>query len=291
MQLGRCLWLVWATRDRAGLSRNMLRVSVWFLFAAPFWMMGAFAPDAARLMWWAAAITIEYLAPSFLFVVPGMGRSTTQDFEVAGEHMAERCALFIIIALGEGILLTGATFADQIWSADAIMAFATALVGSIAMWWLYFDSGMVRGSAHIRNHVDSGRVARNAYTYLHLPICAGIVLGAAADELLIAHPHEIADGLFTGTLVGGLVLFLAGTMFFKRATNGRPWLPLSHAVGLLLFGLLASWGLWASTDRLHMAAGSVVILIIVGIWEWGSLHGGWVERGIGIARTPPKPTS
>ncbi|MCC7393444.1 MAG: low temperature requirement protein A [Sphingomonadaceae bacterium] len=284
LQTLRCLWIAWVTRERPGLSRNMLRAAIWFLFSAPFWLAGVWVTGANRTLFWLAAIAIEYVAPVLLFHVPGLGKSTTSDFQVAGGHMAERCALFIIIALGEGILLTGATFADQSWTPTSIAAFAVALFGSIAMWWVYFDIGMQRASDHIAQHADSGRVARYAYTYLHMPICAGIVLCAAADEMLLAHPTHHAEPLFIGTLLGGIALFLVGTMFFKRATSGRPWLPLSHGVGMLLLLLLAVWGLLAPPSALAIAAASAAILAIVALWEWGSHNGGWRERGFWTPR-------
>ena len=90
--------------------------------------------------------------------------------------MAERCALFIIIALGEAIVVTGATFAELDWTADNDVAFVSALVGSIAMWWVYFHKGAEAGSEQISKSAESGRLARLAYTYLHMPIVAGIIL-------------------------------------------------------------------------------------------------------------------
>ena len=55
--------------------------------------------------------------------------------------MAERCGLFIIIALGESILVTGATFGELTWTPDNVAAFVVAFVGSVAMWWIYFNIG------------------------------------------------------------------------------------------------------------------------------------------------------
>jgi low temperature requirement protein LtrA len=86
--------------------------------------------------------------------------------------MAERCALFIIIALGESVLVTGATFADLKWTPQTIGGFLIAFTGSLAMWWIYFHKGADAGAHNIVHVKDPGRVARLAYTYLHLPIVA-----------------------------------------------------------------------------------------------------------------------
>ena len=109
MQVGRTLFFIWAVRSHPVMVRAFQRILVWLAGAAVFWLAGAFGHGTARLMLWAIALAMEYVSPSLGFFVPGLGRSRTKDWDVEGGHMAERCALFIIIALGESILVTGAT--------------------------------------------------------------------------------------------------------------------------------------------------------------------------------------
>jgi low temperature requirement protein LtrA len=216
------------------------------------------------------------------FAVPGLGRSRTTDYAVSGAHMAERCALLIIIALGEGILVTGATFSELEWARPTVGAALIAFLGSVAMWWVYFDVGMRRGSERIQSAEDSGRIARNAYTYTHLPIVAGIVVVAVADELLLAHPTGHSSDAFLWSLLGGSALFLGGVMLFKRLSGGTRLYPLSHVVGLILLACASIWAALAHPSPLGVGLATVTILFVVTIWEWGSFHGGWVERGIGV---------
>src|SRR6188768_942583 len=110
------------------------------------------------------------------------------------------------------------------------------------MWWVYFDLGARRGAELIEHHAEPGRVARNAYTYLHMPIVAGIILSAVADELLLAHPEGHAGPRLIAFQCGGLSLFLLGVGFFKRTASPHGKFPLSHLAGLLA---LAPLGLWA----------------------------------------------
>ena len=118
MQVGRTVFFLWAVRDEAvNMRRNFQRVAVWLSFSALFWIGGSLAPDDTRLLLWALALGIEVISPALYFWVPGLGRSTVQDWNVDGGHMAERCALFVIIALGESLLVSGATFAAGAWSA------------------------------------------------------------------------------------------------------------------------------------------------------------------------------
>src|ERR1044071_4669625 len=177
---------------------------------------------------------MEIAGPTVGFFVPGLGRSKTSDWKVDGTHMAERASLFVIIALGESILVTGATAASLPATTPGVCAFVVAFLGSVAMWWIYFNIGAERGSREISGHTDPGRYARAVYTYFHIPIIAGIVVCAVADELTIAHPGGHMELSAAVALLGGPALYLAGNVFFKRAS--AKYYPLSHLVGL---GLLA----------------------------------------------------
>jgi low temperature requirement protein LtrA len=202
--------------------------------------------------------------------VPGLGRSTTSDWTVEGGHMAERCALFVIIALGESILITGATFAEQSWTPLALEAFAVAFVGSIAMWAVYFNIGAERGSRKIAASDDPGRLARSGYTYLHMPIIAGIIVCAVGDDLVLNHPLVAATPATTAVLLGGPALYLAGNALFKRLS--APNIPFSHMVGIVLLAALVPFAL--SMTSLMLAAAATVVLIVVVVWEWRSLGSG-----------------
>lgn len=280
IQVGRTLFTAWVLNRAEGESGlNMLRVAIWFMTSAVLWIGGAlFADGAGRLGWWLAALAIEIVAPSLLFYVPVLGRSSVREWTISGHHMAERAALFIIIALGEGIVVTGATFAGEPMTRDNTAAFLIAFAGSVMMWWVYFDVGAKRGAEMIAHHAEPGRVARNAYTYLHMPIVAGIIAGAVSDELLLAHPSGHAEKPLVAFLCGGLAIYLFGLGLFKRVTNPRGRFPLSHLAGLCLLVPLALWGWLAEVGALVFSASSVAILVVVAVWEWGSFHGGWQER-------------
>jgi low temperature requirement protein LtrA len=280
MQVGRSLFMLWALRGRSEVNfRNFQRITAWLMLSGVFWIAGALIDGNARLGVWAVAMLIEFVSPSLGFWVPGLGRSTTADWDVEGGHMAERCGLFIIIALGESILLTGATYADLFWSGETVAAFVTAFVGSVAMWWIYFNIGAERASHLIRASADPGRMARVAYTYVHLLLVAGIIVSAAADELLLKHPHGHADAKTTAVLIGGPALYLIGNLLFKWVTAG--WPPLSHLAGLAL--LVALVAAAAHVPVLALGAATSLILVVVAGWETislqldraaGSEHGG-----------------
>lgn len=280
VQLGRTLYTSYAMGEwRGENSTNLLRATIWFAVAAVPWIAGLFTHDVAlRLTWWVAALVIEYTGPLAFFWVPGVGRSGPRDWVISGTHMAERCALFIIIALGEGLVMIGATYAMADAAPGLGWALLAAFLGSFAMWWIYFDLGARRGAAHIASHANPGLVAREAFTYGHIPIVAGIIVLAVADELVMAHPLEPAHPDFVLVVVAGMVMFLGGTMVFKKITSGRPWYPASHAYGLWLTLVVALAALVLEPSRLALSMAGTLVFGVVALWEWGSFHGGWIER-------------
>ncbi|WP_395675167.1 low temperature requirement protein A [Inquilinus sp.] len=279
MQVGRSLFMAVAVRRHsAGNFRNFQRITAWLVLSALFWIAGAFAEAEVRLALWAAALAIEYVSPSLGFWTPGLGRSTTADWDVEGGHMAERCGLFVIIALGESILVTGATVAELELTAGTLAAFVTSFIGSVAMWWIYFDIGAERGSHTIAGSDDPGRLARIAYTYIHLLIVAGIIVGAVADELVLAHPGGHLEAGTAAALLGGPALYLVGNTLFKWTTAGR--VPLSHLAGLILLAGLVPGTVVLSPLLLGVAV--MLILVLVAVWERLSLRRGQ-EAGISSA--------
>jgi low temperature requirement protein LtrA len=270
MQLGRCLFMLWSLRrHHARNFRNFQRITAWLAVGGVFWIAGGLAQDGTRVALWGVALLIEYMSPAAGFWTPGLGRSTTADWDIEGNHMAERCGLFVIIALGESILVTGATFSKMAWTPITVAAFAVAFVGSVAMWWIYFNIGAERGSEVIAHSDDPGRLGRLAYTYIHLLPVAGIIVAAAADEFVLAHPDGHTDWKTASAVLGGPALFLLGNLLFKRTQIRRT--GLSHMAGLALLAALIPLAPYASP--LAFAAAATLVLVIVAVWETRSLRG------------------
>lgn len=269
MQVGRTMfWLASIPPQRTAVRWNAIRILVWLSASAVFWILGGFAQGYSRLMLWTAALAIEYVSPAVRFWIPRYGASSVEEWSVEGGHMAERCAGFIIIALGEAVVVNAATFADLSWTVETVSAFVSAFVGSIAMWWIYFHKGAEAGSELISKSRESGRLARLAYTYLHLPIVAGIIGSAVADELVLKHPSGAPDLRTISTAIGGPMLFLIGSILFKHSIRG--FLQLSHGVGIIALAILA----WFARDLspLMLSILTTAIMIVVAVWESMSLR-------------------
>jgi low temperature requirement protein LtrA len=275
MQVGRTtFWLATIPRERRLARDNAIRILAWLSTSAVFWIAGGLAEGQARLWLWMMALAIEYISPAARFWTPGLGASTVEAWTVEGGHMAERCAGFIIIALGESIVVTGATFGELTWTGENITAFVSAFLGSIAMWWIYFHKGAEAGSELISKSRESGRLARLAYTYLHMPIVAGIILSAVADELVLKHPHGHSDVRTVVSAIGGPLLFLVGTILFKHSIRG--FLQLSHGAGIVMLAALAWFA--GGLSPLWLSILTTAIMVIVAAWESLSLRSGRAEQ-------------
>jgi low temperature requirement protein LtrA len=269
MQVGKTVFLWASTLPSQSLARaNAIRITSWLVLSAIFWIAGGLAEGQTRLLLWALALGIEYVSPAVRFWIPRYGASSVADWVVEGGHMAERCAGFIIIALGESIVVTGATFAELTWTTENVAAFVSAFVGSLAMWWIYFHIGAEAGSEQLSRSSEPGRLARLAYTYLHMPIVAGVIVAAVADELVLKHPGGHSDAKTVISSIGGPLLFLFGTILFKHSFRG--FLQLSHGAGIVALGVLA----WFASDLspLVLSILTTAILIVVAVWETISLR-------------------
>ncbi|RON53340.1 low temperature requirement protein A [Pseudomonas frederiksbergensis] len=272
MQVGRTLFAIWAVRgEPLNMTRNFQRILAWLALSGVFWIAGAFLEGDQRLACWALALLIELISPSLYFWVPGLGRSTLEDWNVEGNHMAERCGLFVIIALGESLLVTGATFAELDLSLPGVTAFVVAVLGSIAMWWVYFDSGAERAHHRIAHSTDPGRQARIAYTYLHALIVAGVIVSAVADELVLMHPEHASDAGILA-IIAGPWLFLLGNALFKWVMADRRLPPLSHLVGLGLLLVLLPLALSHLFSALILGALTTAVVVLVAVWETVALR-------------------
>jgi low temperature requirement protein LtrA len=269
MQVGKTVFLWVSTPPSRMLARlNAIRITAWLSMSAVFWIAGGLAEGQWRLVLWAIALVIEYISPAVRFWIPRYGASSVADWVVEGGHMAERCALFVIIALGESVIVTGATFADLTWSTETVTAFVSVLAGSIAMWWIYFHKGAEAGSEEISRSSEPGRLARLAYTYLHMPIVAGIIICAVADELVLKHPGGHSDLKTVVSSIGGPLLFLFGTILFKYSFRG--FLQLSHGFGIIALCLLAWFA--GQLPPLMLSILTTAIMIVVAVWESLSLR-------------------
>jgi low temperature requirement protein LtrA len=263
LQVGRTAFIVWATaRHDAPVSRDFLCILIWTLAGAVLWITGALLPLSLQLPFWAAALGLELIGTILGYPVPGVGRVKIASWDVSGPHIAERTALFVLIALGEGLLVTGFAFVAMESSPDGVIAMIAAFVTAASAWWIYFDHGERIGAEAIEAADEPGRLVRTAYTWIHLAIIGGIVLMSVGDKEALGHAHAHS---FSATIVtlGGPLLFLIGTALFRRVLERR-WATAQVAgiAGILVLAALAG-----PLDALAESVAVALLLVAVAAGE------------------------
>jgi low temperature requirement protein LtrA len=221
IQIGRHAFLTFAAADSGTVERERAgHILTWFAVVGVLWVAGALLDGPERIVLWVVALALDYCAPLVTYWIPGRRRLAPATWNVGTEHFAERFGLFIILALGESIVITGATTSDLDLDAARIIAFIMAFLASAALWWLYFSSVASLGEHYLEVSENRTILARDAYTYLHVVFVAGIILSAVGDELVIAHPMEILPPYEVATVTAGPAVYLfAHTLFGYRLTG------------------------------------------------------------------------
>jgi low temperature requirement protein LtrA len=282
LQVGRNAAATYLLRSDHPLRHVFERVAAWSVASGVLWLAGSALDGDKRLLLWVPALLLELGAPLAGYWLPGRGRAATTDYDIEGGHFTERCEAFIIIALGESIVVTGATAARAGLSSTVVLCLGVAFLQTAALWWLYFGALAEPTRRAMRTCEDPGRLARDAYTYLHVPIVASIIAVAVADDLLIAEPRRAAHGVGLAVVLGGPVLFLIGESLFRMRVTGDAANAKRLAVAALLL-LLIPVGLHVSA----LALGATVSALLIGLALWemtptpeGSWNGQSQQEGV-----------
>jgi low temperature requirement protein LtrA len=262
IQVGRHVFLTfWAAgpgsleRERAG------RILAWFVVSGAFWIAGGVADGVERTGLWLTALLIDYTAPLVLYWVPGRPRLASSAWQVETAHFAERFQLFMIIALGETIVLTGATTTQLDIDTARLVALGLAFLATAAFWWLYFTSVASIARRRLELAPDRTRLARDAYTYLHVVLVAGVILSAVGDEFVIAHPTDELPSDELAVVVGGPMLYLAGHVLIRlRMAGSLNWKRLGGAFACLGAGFVGAFVPGLVVSALVVAALVAVIV-------------------------------
>jgi low temperature requirement protein LtrA len=239
------------------------RLVGWSAVSGVLWLAGSALDGDQRLLLWIPAVVLDLCAPVAGYWLPRRRRAATTDWDIEGGHFTDRCEGFIIIALGESIVVTGATAADAGLTSTVVVCLAVAFLETAALWWLYFGAMAEPTHRVMRTSEDPGRLARDAYTYLHVPIVAGIIAAAVGDDLLIAEPGQALHGVGLAMVLGGPVLYLVGESLFRLRVTGVANSKRLAVAGLLV--VLAPVG--DQVSALALSAMVAALLTALALWE------------------------
>lgn len=227
-------WVI--SRDDPGLRRQVLKFTPTVLGGTTLLLVASQFTGAVQTALWVAALLVDY-GGTFVGGAAGWRLRSAR-------HFAERHGLIIIVALGESIVAIGVGVAQLPISWPIVVAAVLGLALAAAQWWAYFDVSALLGERALEREpaATRARLARDAYSFLHLPLVAGVVLVALGMKKVLEYvgdtaQHELSDslkGVGLYALFGGLVLYLLAHVGFKLRTTRSLSLPRLMAAAVLL---------------------------------------------------------
>jgi low temperature requirement protein LtrA len=193
--------------DDVDTGQAIVRLS-WTALPTPLLLiLAALLGGTAQTAIWIVALAIDLAGP-FVFGVRG--------FQVSAGHFSERFGLILIIALGESIVAIGAGIEGDL-DAGIVLAAALGLIVACALWWSYFDWVALDAESRLQRAQgdDRATMARDSYSYMHLPMIAGIVLLALGVKKTIGDVGEPLETAPAVALFGGVALYYAGHVGFR----------------------------------------------------------------------------
>jgi low temperature requirement protein LtrA len=221
-----CAYLIVARGDPQ-LRAVVLRLATTVLPGAALLVVAGALDGTAQALCWAGALAIDY---------GGLMVRGVEGWRVSAKHFAERHGLIVIIALGESIVALGVGAGGLELDAGLITAALLGIAIASAMWWAYFDFVALIAERRLRTAPPSEqvRIARDSFTYLHLPMVAGIVVFALGVKKTLAHVDHELDVVPAVALCGGAALYFLALSAFKRRNIGSFNVPRLVAASALI---------------------------------------------------------
>jgi low temperature requirement protein LtrA len=259
IQVLRSAFMVWAFRGQV-MGRNFAQLLAWSAIAGVAWIAGALVNGDARLVIWVIAVILDYGAPLVGYALPGVGRTPMTAWSLSPAHLAERCQLVVLIALGESVLVTGDGFAMLSHTSATVAAFIVTFGLSVALWWLYFARHAAAARERVESSSNPARLGRSGYAYAHGVMVAGVIVAAVGNELTLRHPHGDVSVAFGLTVLGGVALFNVGMVLFVLSTGGFD--RFEQRMIAAFFGALIGLGLLSfALSPLELTTGALIALL------------------------------
>jgi low temperature requirement protein LtrA len=233
---------------------------------------GGIAGGDTQYWLWAMAILLDVVAATV--------GAQSDEWDLHPSHFVERHGLFVIIALGETLIVAAGGAVGASWDIATLAVAILAVTVTCALWWTYFP----RAKARLDEAMESLRgaalseAARDAFSLIHFPMLCGIVAVAVTVEAAVAHPHEPLDIASRAILASGLVLFVGGTAAAVWRATGTWLLPRLVATSVTAVAITALPGLSPAVTLGMAAAGTALVAAV----EHSS---GRVHSTIGAARS------
>jgi low temperature requirement protein LtrA len=202
---------VLVTDEQPRTRRTILGLAPGLLGGPALLVIAAFVEGPLRGLLWAAALAIDYGTPLV---------GSVRGLDVHARHFGERYGLVIILALGESLVAMGAARPEI--GAGVVIAVLLAVALSAGLWWMYFDhvsEAAQKRLEEVEGH-DRTVLARDAYSYIHLSMVAGIVFVALGVKKTVSSVENPLQMIPAVALCGGVALYLLGLSAFRLRVRG-----------------------------------------------------------------------
>ena len=192
-------------------------------------LVGGYFGGTAQYWLWGFAIVLDLIAAAV--------SAQAEEWNIHPEHFSERHGLFVIIALGETLIVAASGISDTVWTVNLLALGGLVVAITCALWWSYFPRAKPQLDHALASSIGAERskMARDAFSQIHFPMLCGVIAYAASMELAADHPTVPLPLAGRAALAVGLVLFVGGmAVAIWRATR-RPML--SRAVLIAVTGI------------------------------------------------------
>jgi low temperature requirement protein LtrA len=208
VRAGHIALFVVASRDDPNLRQSVIGLAGSTAVAVGLLVTASFTNGALQELLWAVALLLDMAGPFFF---------GTDGWKLVPGHFAERHGLIVLIALGESIVAIGVGAQHGV-DAGVVAAAVVGMAVAAALWWLYFDVVAIVASRRLAKAAvgrEQNAMARDSYSYMHLPMVAGIVLLALGMKTTLAHVEDPLKAAPAAALLGGTALYLLAHVAFR----------------------------------------------------------------------------
>ena len=217
---------------------------------------GGFIGGTAQYWLWGLAIVFDVFAT-------GVG-GQMEGWDLNAEHFGERHGLFIIIALGETLIVAAGGVSSTVWTNDLLIVSAVTVALTCGLWWSYFIRAKPVLDEALETHrsIDQTQIACDVFSLLHFLIICGVIAYAVAVEEVVAHPSEALSLVARGSLAVALLLFVGGTAVAVWRAKGQLLLPRVTLVGVTAVAVVGVTAVTALFTLLIALIGVIVITVL-----------------------------
>jgi low temperature requirement protein LtrA len=242
-----------SARGDPDLLQAVLRVAPFSIAGATVIAIAGFVHGGLKPTLWLVALAGGFLGPLFIRL---------SGWSLHPAHFVERHGLIVIIAIGESLAAIGLGARRGGLGAGVIVAAVLGFAVAASFWLAYFDFFTIRAQQLLGERSGEQRVvlARDVFTYMHLPMVVGIVLFAFAMKETLGDVDQKLSGIPAVALCGGPALYVSAFVLLR--------VRISHTLG---GGRLIATMAFAALVPVAQAVSAIVALALV-VAVWVALH-------------------